>query len=199
VSVLVETIVAARKNEQVRNSLLEQLEEDYRPQIKTMLSKAKLGYQFDVSMASQEFLIAANKAIDSARLEDDGRGKNNPIAWCGYSGLLGVRRAIYRLQQTNERQTERLESYDDEHDFWTTRDIADEIVGDDTVSKFMTQLTEPEQQVVKLLILGYGPSAKGSGRRNWAKEIAELLDMTEKRVRWIITALQKKANYLELT
>lgn len=40
--------------------------------------------------STQAFLLAANRAINSARLTDDGRGENDPVKWCKWKGFNGV-------------------------------------------------------------------------------------------------------------
>lgn len=85
-------ILRARANPDARNDLLAQLLATARPQIASIVLR---GMGADNGMirgeASQAFLAAASQAIDSARLDDDGRGKNDPMAWCMWRGLNAVR------------------------------------------------------------------------------------------------------------
>src|SRR6185437_5994948 len=61
--------------------------------------------RFDLDDAVQVFLLAANAAIDTARTEDDGRGNNDPEAWCAWRGMLAVKDAVRNTMGRQKRMT----------------------------------------------------------------------------------------------
>ncbi len=53
---------------------------------------------FDLDDAMQAFLIGANRALDAARTQDDGRGHNDPEAYCAWRGMLAVRESMRNVR-----------------------------------------------------------------------------------------------------
>lgn len=85
-------ILAVRSNPVLRDDFLARLAQECMPQIAAIVKRAlhKDNGYVD-GEARQAFMLAASDALDTARLEDDGRGKNDPVKWATWRGLNAVR------------------------------------------------------------------------------------------------------------
>lgn len=104
---------AMRLDRQARNAFLADLAYRNRRKINAVVRDVRRAI-FDLDDAMQAFLIGANRALDTARTEDDGRGHNDPQAYCAWQGMLAVREAMRNvrgrqtrpcIKQRAERQT----------------------------------------------------------------------------------------------
>lgn len=82
-----------RTDPKMRDAFLAELAAANRNRIKAYLGDSRRA-MFDVDDAMSVFLVAANRALDIARTEDDGRGKNDPAAWCAWRGMMAVKAAV---------------------------------------------------------------------------------------------------------
>jgi len=206
------SVEQARSSQSAREQFLSELVRDYSWRIDSLLwnTLGATRSRFPIHEAKQAFLIRADRAIDTAVLTDDGRGKNDPRKWCGKSGLDGVRDAVRAvkkrmvfekdrhivldLNDAIERETEAF--------YGITEDVAEAIVGEDIVKQFILTLTDRERAVVELLLQGYGHrghdphSGDPSRRYNYLRAIANKLGCSQDMVLRIFRSLRKKASYL---
>ncbi|MHB8296145.1 MAG: hypothetical protein ACYDH5_16315 [Acidimicrobiales bacterium] len=91
-----------RYNAQERNTFLSDLAQRNRYKVRAVIRDVRRAI-FDLDDAMQAFLIGANRALDTARTEDDGRGHNDPEAYCTWRGMLAVKEAIRQQHGRHDR------------------------------------------------------------------------------------------------
>lgn len=91
-----------RHNAQERNAFLMTIATKNRRKIGAVVRDVRRA-SFDLDDAMQAFLIGANRALDTARTEDDGRGHNDPKAYCAWRGMLAVREAMRNVRGRSAR------------------------------------------------------------------------------------------------
>lgn len=156
--------------------------------------------------ATQAFLMAANRAIDSAKIEDDGRGKNDPVAWCAWKGLNGVRDYIRSEFGTATRMSARheivrntineTELYAKLEPEYRTRQVAalfrdpsdyeEQIVSHLMVREFLETLVPVDRSIVELIVYGHDElhqircaGSYGDAKRCTAADIARTIGRCE--------------------
>ena len=90
----IEEFLAVRRSQQARNDFLAWLAQKERRAIgkfSRRLLGSRASDEFICGEATQAFLLAANRAIDSAANKDDGRGRYDPVAWVRFKALNGVK------------------------------------------------------------------------------------------------------------
>jgi DNA-binding CsgD family transcriptional regulator len=130
----------------------------------------------------QAFMLAASDALDTARLEDDGRGKNDPVKWMQWRGLNAVRQLLRDIncrragapspRQVFEKSlvyqsdlesggttygTSEPISYDQalaQQGHYRAESTEDEAIVDILLDELMGDLTAQERSVAELLING---------------------------------------------
>lgn len=167
-----------RRNADKRNDFLGELARESRTEI-AFIAKQFIGIRATRTIiqgeATQQFLLRANRAIDSASLTDDGRYKNNPRLWCKFKGLGGVKdwaRNAYGTRVRNvakyelEQHTFYIEDYldhhrpDRKHDldpgvlYRDDRDYQSLITSSLVVQEFLTTLERQDRSIVELLVFG---------------------------------------------
>lgn len=93
-----------RYNPQEREAFLARLAQRHDAAIvRTVTRAGGPEYLNLIDEARQAFLIRANTALDSAREQDDGRGRNDPAAWCAWCGMLAVKEIVRKKRGRYDR------------------------------------------------------------------------------------------------
>lgn len=91
-----------RNDPQLRNAFLVEIAKSHDAAIVSLMTRAGgPEYLNLLDEARQAFLITANRALDTARTEDDGRGNNDPEAWCAWRGMMAVKEIIRKQRGRN--------------------------------------------------------------------------------------------------
>lgn len=122
--------------------------------------------------ARQAFLMTANRALDTARDQDDGRGGNDPEKWCAWRGMMAVKEVMRqhygRAGRASIKQNHGIrmvytgsfsEMVTGENEgasiyYADPNDYADEAVANVTFTNFLAKLRGIDREVALLLVYG---------------------------------------------
>lgn len=126
----------------------------------------------------QAFLLGANAALDKAREEDDGRGKNDYTAYCSWSGMNAVKDRIRQAIRRTQRRLQEMPvgTFNDadldernepaggmlafEYLVASNDNAATNAVDAQMIAAFFDKLSLQDRQIAQLLHLGYGPQQR---------------------------------------
>lgn len=150
---------------------------------------------FDNDDATQLFLIAANAAVDTALIADDGRGANDPEAWCRTKAMWAVRdglRAAMGRVRRDRRFRVRLLEVPYKHDesslhYADPNDYADEACANLNISELLSGLSSFDREAAMLLIYGAGDYSEmvcrcGDATHSYIQDLALALGCSEFRI-----------------
>ena len=192
-----------RANPEMRSDFLERLCAENRALIRHA-AKGKCSATFGYDDAEQLFLLGANAAIDTARTEDDGRGRNDPEAWCQYKAMLAVREGLRNIIgrryprpiSVPYKYEEKSMRYADPNDY------ADEACANLSITDLLRTLNPIDREAAMLLIFGAGDYAelvcrcvKGT-HHSYIYDLALALDCSEGRVFKIIRRLRNAVGHM---
>lgn len=213
------SLAEVRADEALRSAFLADLVTQAKPRIQATL-RSILGSRardlFDEG--EQAFLATANRALDTARETDDGRGKHSPERWCIWRGLLAVRdvarchigrdnaplkrefenKIVYAADlEPHSAQAHRIEHasvYVDPVDY------ADSAIANITVQEFLQSLTQPERDVALLMLYGENEYTHlscqcpyGSRKHSVVRDIAAAINYSEAYVYGVMARVRAKA------
>lgn len=199
-----------RNDPQLRNAFLANLAQNNRRKISAVVRDVRRAI-FDLDDAMQAFLIGANRALDTARTEDDGRGHNDPEAYCAWRGMLSVREAMRNVRGRAERPSikQRAEkraiytgaladSIDDNEGaslfYADPNDYADVAQVNVDFTAFLGKLHGIDKEAALLLVYGSSDTrelvCKCAGNHSYIDDLAHALDCKVTRVFKILRRLR---------
>lgn len=124
----------------------------------TYITKKMITYKYKAELVQNEctqyFLLGCNRGIDQVRINDDGRGKNNPekyIIWVGCNNLKDFLRREYlqkRKLHTYYLSKEIKEEIPDPVDY------AEHIISNYYISEYINSLQEIDKKILYLILEG---------------------------------------------
>lgn len=192
-----------RSDPQQRNAFLGRLAADNGSKIRHALHEVRRAI-FDVDDAVQAFLIGANAAIDTARTEDDGRGKNDPAAWCAWRGMMAVKAALRNVRGRSDRQTQtetgkRAMYYAEEAPlhYADPNNYADEACANLDLAHLLSKLRGIDREAAMLLLYGRSDTTElvcqCAGQHSYIQDIARAINSSETRVFKILRRIRDAA------
>lgn len=206
-----------RYNPTERNAFLAMLARQNRRKICAIVRDARRA-TFDFDDAVQAFLIGANLALDTARTEDDGRGGNDPQAYCAWKGMLAVREAMRSVRGRSDRPcikqhaqartvyTGALWDVIDDNDgaslyFAERIDYADEACANIDFTNFLAKLRGIDKEAALLLVYGETDTRElvcicTASKHSYIDDLAHALGCKASRVFHILHRLRDGAREL---
>lgn len=215
---LIEDLERVRHNAQERDAFLARLLQSHNAAILSVVTRSGgPEYLNLIDEARQAFLITANRALDTAREQDDGRGHNDPEAWCAWRGMLAVREVMRKrrgrggrasIKQHAEARTiytgafSELVSGENEGAslyYADPNDYADEACANIDFTNFLAKLRGIDREVALLLVYGESETHSltcscPSPSHSYIQDIARAIDSSETRVFKILRRLRDAAS-----
>lgn len=206
-----------RSNAQEREAFLADLAKRHDAAVLSLVTRAGgPEYLNLLDEARQAFLITANVALDTARTEDDGRGSNDPAAWCAWRGMLAVKEVMRKrrgrqgrasIKQNAEKKmiyTGSLSEMIGENEsaslyYADPNDYADEACANIDFTNFLGKLRGIDREVALLLVYGQTETLSltcfctGSSH-SYIQDIAKTINSSETRVFKILRRLRDAAS-----
>lgn len=207
------TLNSIRLNPQLRSDFLHELLRANKDNISRIV-RNQLG-QYDRELiygeAQQAFMIAADRALTSAREDDDGRGKNSFSAWCAWRGLRGVQDEVRKIAGRHDRPSikqsidKNMVYADAVPSSWDglrsdPANYESMVVSAISVRDFINTLKPKERDVLMLYVFGENEHTKlhchceyGSFRHSVTRDVAKTIGYSEEYVAKLLRGLRERA------
>lgn len=147
-----------RKNPQKRDDFLITLTKNNKRGIHSVAKKTGrhlITNDLIQNECSQYFMLGANRAIDKVILQDDGRGKNNPVMYCIISGFRNIQDFLiseFRINRKNRPEFSPITR--DEYNIPDYCDYEREILENIIINDIIEKLKPIDRQILQLILNG---------------------------------------------
>ncbi len=153
-----EQLQEIRNNQQLRDEYLISLTRRNKKFIYNF-SKRIVGklatYEIISGECTQYFMLGANRGIDQARINDDGRGKNDPEKYFIYLGSQTIRDFLMKEFHCWSKRKIVFESFSlIHHDDRSNEDIARDIIDKMNIDEIISKLKPLDRKILNIILYG---------------------------------------------